>query len=134
MTKLLSPSHAQHSVSLYNDNKSWMANNGQAYEGFRGFLANRFGRIAELVQEYLDHRESIQAFFDAVVDVNSNKLVLAVSTFIQNSKDHGGPVTLNTLDTLSNLNEKQLLQEISYLRQTIAPNIRQMRCVKADGK
>ena len=48
--------------------------------------------------------------------------------------DHGGPVIPHTLDTLSNLNEKQLLQEIPYLRQTIAQNIRQMRHVKTNGK
>ena len=71
-------------MSLYNDYKSWMANTGLAYEGFRGFQTDRFGRIAELAQEYLAHRESFQAFLDAVVDVNSNKLVLAVSTFFQN--------------------------------------------------
>lgn len=84
IAKLLSPSHAQHSVSLYNEFKSWMANNGINCDGFKGFVANRFGRIAELAQQYLKWRESIQSFFDAVVDINSNKLVLAVSTFIQN--------------------------------------------------
>ena len=51
-------------------------------KGFRGFQSNCFGRIAELAQEYLAHCESIQAFLDAVVDLNSNKLVFAVSTFI----------------------------------------------------
>ncbi len=84
IAKLLSPSHAQHSVSLYNDFKSWMVDNGHQCDGFKGFVANRFGRIAELAQGYLTYREPIQAFFNAVVDVNSNKLVLAVSTFIQN--------------------------------------------------
>ena len=84
IAKLLSPSHAQHSISLYNDYTYWMASNGVNGECFRGFIANRFGRVAELAQEYLKWREAIQAFFDAVVDINSNKLVLAVSTFIQN--------------------------------------------------
>ncbi|XP_013414654.1 uncharacterized protein LOC106176709 [Lingula anatina] len=84
ISKLLSPSHAQHSVSLYNDFKSWMADNNIPCQGFKGFEANRFGRIAELAKEYLSWRESIQTFFDAVVDTNSNKLVLAVATFIQN--------------------------------------------------
>ena len=84
IAKLLSPSHAQHSVSLYTDFKSWMSNNELESHRFKGFVANRFGRIAELAKEYLTWRKSIQEFFNAVVDINSNKLVLAVSTFIQN--------------------------------------------------
>jgi len=32
------------------------------------------------------------------------------------------------------MNEKQLLSEIAYLRATIAPNIRQQRRIKVNGK
>ena len=35
---------------------------------------------------------------------------------------------------LQHLKEKEILSEISYLRATIAPDIRQMRRVKVDGK
>ena len=84
IAKLLSPSHAQHSVSLYTDFKSWLSENNLECHKFKGFVANRFGRIAELAKEYLSWRKSIQDFFNAVVDINSNKLVLTVSTFIQN--------------------------------------------------
>ena len=84
IAKLLSPSHAQHSVSLFTDFKSWMSSNGLECHKFKGFVANRFGRIAELAKEYLKWRKSIQEFFTVVVDINSNKLVLTVSTFIQN--------------------------------------------------
>ena len=84
IAKLLSPSHAQHSVSLYTDFKYWLSENNLECHKFKGFVANRFGRIAELAKEYLSWQKSIQDFFNAVVDINSNKLVLAVSTFIQN--------------------------------------------------
>ena len=84
IAKLLSPSHAQHSVSLYTDFKSWLSENNLECHKFKGFVANRFGRIAELAKEYLSWRKSIQDFFNAIVDISSNKLVLAVSTFIQN--------------------------------------------------
>ncbi|KAK6168582.1 hypothetical protein SNE40_019783 [Patella caerulea] len=60
-----------------------MANNGYEHSGFKGFVANRFGRVAELAKEFLKRRSSIIAFFNAVVDENANKLVLAVATFIQ---------------------------------------------------
>jgi len=49
-------------------------------------------------------------------------------------KDHGGPLSPNSLYLLDNLSEKQLIAEVVYLRLTIAPNIRQMRRIKVDGK
>ena len=58
---------------------------GRDHTEFKVFVANRLGRIAEIAQEYLAQRQCILDFFEAVVDVNSNKLVLAVSTYIQNN-------------------------------------------------
>ena len=58
--------------------------NNTTHDGFTLFIANRFGRVAELAKEFLKRRETIMAFFDAVVDENVNKLVLAVSTFVAN--------------------------------------------------
>ena len=84
IAKLLSPSHAAHSISLYSDYKTWIESEGQK-EGFKGFTANRFGRIADIAREFLRNRDLILKFFDSVVDENANKLVLAVSIYIQNS-------------------------------------------------
>jgi hypothetical protein len=84
IAKLLSPSHANHSVSLFNEYKEWMEMHNISHDGFKGFCANRFGRIAEIAKEFTARRQSIIDFFDAVVDINSNRLVLAVSTYIQN--------------------------------------------------
>ena len=84
IAKLLSPSHAAHSISLYSDYKTWIESEGQK-EGFKGFTANRFGRIADIAREFLRNRDIILKFFDSVVDENANKLVLAVSIYIQNS-------------------------------------------------
>ena len=52
-------------------NKQWMDSNEIKHISFRGFVSNRFGRIAELAKVYLQYREHIRAFFEAVVDVNS---------------------------------------------------------------
>jgi len=50
-------------------------------------------------------------------------------------KLHSGPVTPNSLGLLDTLHEKQLLEEVKYLRATIAPDIRQMRRTKTtDGR
>ena len=83
IAKLLSPSHASHSVSLFNEFKQWLELKGEKTD-FRGFVANRFGRIAENARQFVSHKDLILEFFDEVVDQNSNKLVLAVSNYIQN--------------------------------------------------
>ena len=85
LAKLLSPSHAAHSIYLYNEYTAWMEVQGRDHTGFKGFVENQLGRIAEIAQEYLAQRQSTLDFFEAVVDVNSNKLVLAVSMYIQNN-------------------------------------------------
>lgn len=86
ITKLLSPSHANHTISLYNCFMDWCEQNGRTeVSGFRGFVANRFGRVSELATQFLRLKSTIQDFFDSVVDENSNKLVLAVSTFTENA-------------------------------------------------
>lgn len=83
ISKLLSPSHAANSVSLYTEYTSWMDEQGIERAGFKGFKSNRFGRIAETAKQFLKMREHILNFFEAIVDVNANKLVLAVSAYLQ---------------------------------------------------
>jgi len=64
--------------------KSWMDAQWIKHGDLKGFTAYRFGLIAEIAREYLSYHQSILDFFDAVVDPNANKLVLVVSTYIQN--------------------------------------------------
>ena len=54
-------------------------------------------------------------------------------TMLEKCKLHGGPVTMNSINLLKDLTTDQLLSEVSYLRSTIAPDIRQMRRVQAPG-
>ena len=49
-------------------------------------------------------------------------------------KAHGGPVTLSSLNILDKLSETQLSTEISYLRHTIAPDIKQKQRIKVEGR
>ena len=84
ISKLLSPSHASHSVSLFKEYKSWMDEQEIDHLGFKGFQANRFGQIAEIARGFIARRQSVIAFFDAIVDSNANKLVMAVASYIQN--------------------------------------------------
>ena len=85
IAKLLSPSQVSHSVSLYPQYMEWMEQNGIEHCGFKGFTANRFGRIAEIAKQFLKMRTSIMELFDAVVDIQSNKLVLGVSMYVQSA-------------------------------------------------
>ena len=75
ITKLLSPSHASHTVSLYNEYITWMEVNNITHDGFAGFISNQFGRITELAKEFLKRRELIMAFFEAVVDENPSLIL-----------------------------------------------------------
>jgi hypothetical protein len=87
IAKLLSPSHAATSVSLYNEYKQWLDAKNEL-GGFCGFISNRFGRIANISKQFIEQKRLIMQFFSDVVDINSNKLVLAVSTYIQNDWFH----------------------------------------------
>ena len=84
LSKLLSPSHAAHSISLYKTYTQWADSEGIKLNGFQGFVSNRFGRIAHLAYIFLQHRDNIERFMNEVVDINSNKFVLAVSAFVDN--------------------------------------------------
>ena len=72
ISKLLSPSHATHSISLYSEYTSWMETQGIDHNGFKGFTVTRFGMIAEIVKEFLCHRQSINP---GSVQVHTERLV-----------------------------------------------------------
>ena len=49
---------------------------------------------------------------------------------LETCKSHGGPVTPQSLNVLDSLNTKQLVNEVAYLRATIAPDIKQKRRIR----
>lgn len=51
---------------------------------------------------------------------------------LEEVKDHGGPITPNDIHKLDLLTDSEILTEVRYLRQTVAPNIREKR--KVDRK
>ena len=84
MAKLLSPSHAAQSVSLYNEFKQWCELNNINIDGFKGFQANIFGCVAENSLKFKDLQPILVQFFDELIDTSSNKLVTAVAHYITN--------------------------------------------------
>lgn len=85
MTKLLSPSHNNHAVSLHSEFCRWCEVYGKELDSFNGFRSNRIGRIADLANQLLKLKDIVMEFFDSVIDETTNKLVLAVYTFINNN-------------------------------------------------
>ena len=83
LSKLLSPSHAALSYSLYSAYKSWRTENGKTTKDFLGFNGNRFGRPTELAILFLDHKADLLEYFHDNVDENSNQLVLAVLAYME---------------------------------------------------
>lgn len=82
LSKLLSTSHASVPYSLYSTYKLWRSKEGLENSNFKGFSENRFGMKSFLAKLFLEQKQDLVKFFNHVVDENSNKLVLAVSTFI----------------------------------------------------
>ena len=81
IAKLLSPSHAAHSISLYGNYIDFLEKRDMRGT-FKGFVSNRFGRIAEIAKYFIDNKCAILKFFRERVDEHSNQLVLAVSVYI----------------------------------------------------
>ena len=78
LSKLLSPSHAALSHSLYSAYKTWRKETGKTTKYFLGFNGNRLGRPTELAIFFLEHKTDLIEYFHHNVDENSNHLVLAV--------------------------------------------------------
>ena len=84
IAKLFSPNRAAHSISLYHKYTQWMDVERIKHARLKGFVTNRFGRIAEMAKEFLARKDSIMNFFNLIVDANANKMVFPISSCIDN--------------------------------------------------
>ena len=69
--------------------------------------------------------------------IKKENLIKESGEYFENSRKcklHNGPITVNSIEEVEQLSEKELLTEIKYLRATIAPDIHQMRRITGDGK
>ena len=93
--KLLSPSHAQQSISLYSLYKEFLTRDSLTTsdtsdvsrkllkDGFSSFSSNRCGRLPEMSSTFINHELLLKKFFNSSVDENANKLVLACCTYLE---------------------------------------------------
>ena len=94
-SKLLSPSHAQQSISLFSLYTEFLTRDAQSSSetsevstnllksGFTSFSSNRFGRLPELSTTFTQHEQQLREFYSNSVDENANKLVLACFTYLE---------------------------------------------------
>ena len=75
---------------------------------------------------YCDHQRNQENCTFEKEDMKKKKS-LKVLKQMDICKEHGAPVIPNSLHYLDSLSERQLIHEVTYLRLTIAPDIRQMR-------
>ena len=87
LAKVLSPSHASGTISLYDAFCDFMEKQDTKNE-FKGFVSNRFGRKANSAVLFLKHRSLIKKFFEEQVDENSNLLWLACHAYLNNEWFH----------------------------------------------
>ena len=93
--KLLSPSHAQESISLYKDYKQYLkldsldeqsaskeVSKKLLNHGFQKFSSNRFGRMLALSETFEENKETLRKFYNQQVDEHANKLVLACFAYL----------------------------------------------------
>ena len=73
---------------MYNEFKSWLDTHTQdcTKVRFHGYVSNRRGRVAQFAQICYSHKNIIMKIFDDIVDLNSNKLILDISTYIQSER------------------------------------------------
>ena len=76
-----------------------------------------------------DFLETVKAAKNLAVQKKEalKKKSICVVKLLESCKSHGGPVTPASLELLSQLSDKELLNEVGYLWATIAPDIKQKR-------
>ena len=110
--KLLSPSHAQQSISLFSLYKEFLTRDSDSLSstsnlaknllkaGFTTFSSNRFGRLPELSSTFSAHVPLLKNFFANSVDENANKLVLACSAYLDSEWFHLCCQVASDIDTI----------------------------------
>ena len=76
--------------------------------------------------------KTMEADFLATVKQAKQLALLKKEQLKKKKNEKTIPITPNGIELLESLTEQELLTEISYLRNTVAPNIRQRRRVKTD--
>ena len=88
-----------------------------------------------LQQNLIDLAEDVNKAAFAAREAKKQRKIARSFSLLDECKQHGGPITPDTVNLLDNLTQKQLLAETRYLRSTVAPAIKERRLViDSEGK
>ena len=85
--------------------------------------------VKEMKREFMEKVKAAESLANKEKIRKKQKKNEKCLLMLEQVKLHGGPISMNEVDKLEKLNEKELLSEVRYLRQTLAPNIREKRKV-----
>ena len=83
----------------------------------------------QLQQNLIDLAEDVNKAAFAAKEAKKQKKIARSFSLLDQCKDHGGPVTPDSIELLGKLTQAQLLTETRYLRSTIAPAIKERKAV-----
>ena len=89
-------------------------------------------KVSEMQQEWQDKVNAAKHLALAAKESKKRKKNERSLKLLEICKKHNGPMTPETAENLNILTSNQLLQEVRYLRATVAPSICEK--VKVDGK
>ena len=83
----------------------------------------------QLQQNLIDLAEDVNKAAFAAKEAKKQKKIARSFSLLDQCKDHGGPVTPDSIELLGKLTQAHFLTETRYLRSTIAPAIKERKAV-----
>ena len=80
--------------------------------------------VNKLQDEFLENVKMVNTLARKVRKEKKNKKILRAVKLATICQEHGGPVTINNIEILDKLDEKQLVDEVFYLKATVASEIK----------
>ena len=86
--------------------------------------------VNELQQEYFDQVKATQNMAMKAKEMMKKKKVQRACKLLCKCRQHGGPISLDNMHLLNSLDEEQIILEATYLKATIAKEIKLKKRVK----
>ena len=87
-------------------------------------------RVNQLQKEYFDKVKATHNLVLKAKEKAKQKKVQRACNLLSQCRIHGGPISLDNIDLLDSLNEKQIILEATYLKATVAKEIKLKKRVK----
>ena len=84
----------------------------------------------DLQKEFLDQVKEVKVLAVKAKESMKTKKIARTLKILEKIKKHGGPVTADSLNILDSLSEDQIIAEVSFLKLTVAPDLRLRKRVK----